>query len=152
MTKPESKFWLRLKKYLDAQPGIHYMRVENSAMPGTPDLNIQIEGYGEVWLELKFIEDWPKRPSTSVKLGQGVSAEQKLWLKKRARAGGKCGVLLGVGHGKNLDVFLYVNPETIQCLDEHTYAEMRMVGWLCSGNVEPFSGLPYALRHLFKEA
>lgn len=63
--------------------------VENAARPGTPDLNC-ISG----WIELKRIYKWPvlKGP---VRV-QHFTVQQRLWLGRRAKAGGKCWLLLQV--------------------------------------------------------
>lgn len=64
--------------------------VENSALPGTPDVN-----YVEGWLELKSVPCWP----TNIKVPLRVehwTPEQKVWHLRRSRAGGETYVLLEV--------------------------------------------------------
>ena len=52
MKKAESKLWSKIKiRYSDT---VHFARVENWAVPGTPDLNCCVEGL-EFWLELKVL-------------------------------------------------------------------------------------------------
>jgi hypothetical protein len=67
------------------------VRVENPALPGTPDINF-IGG----WLELKSMDAWPKRPSTPLKVPH-FTQQQRVWLLRRVRAGGCACVLLRVG-------------------------------------------------------
>ena len=74
--------WL---KDLDAYP------VENPAYPGTPDVNF-LNG----WLELKHLPNWPVRANTPVQLGH-FTPRQRIWLRKRWRAGGGAWLLLQVG-------------------------------------------------------
>lgn len=65
--------------------------VENPVHPGTPDVN-HLNG----WLELKQLPRWPKRSGTPVRVAH-FTAQQRVWLRRRALAGGKVHVLLRVG-------------------------------------------------------
>lgn len=64
--------------------------VENSVRAGTPDVN-----YIGGWLELKQLRGWPRGdgpvPCRHFRVGQRV------WIKRRARMGGRVHVLLQVG-------------------------------------------------------
>lgn len=51
--------------------------VENPAYPGTPDVQ-----YIGGWLELKYLEDWPKREETTVRI-EHFSPQQRVWLLRR---------------------------------------------------------------------
>lgn len=64
--------------------------VENRVNPGTPDV-AHLHG----WIELKQIEDWPKRPSTMVRIDH-YTPEQRLFLRRWWEAGGLCHLLLRV--------------------------------------------------------
>lgn len=64
--------------------------VENPVYPGTPDVN-----YVEGWLELKYADKWPERPSTPLKLPH-FTPQQRIWLLRRWRAGGNAFLLLHV--------------------------------------------------------
>jgi hypothetical protein len=64
--------------------------VENSARAGTPDVN-----YVEGWIELKKLPRWP-RPGEPVRCGH-FRPGQRVWIRRRARAGGRVHVLLQVG-------------------------------------------------------
>lgn len=48
------------------------------------------------WIELKWLEAWPKRDATIVKIDH-YTKEQKHFLLTRGRAGGRCWLLLRVG-------------------------------------------------------
>lgn len=84
MAKPETLFWKKLKKML---PSGHIVRVENPAHPGTPDLNVCIQGV-EIWMELKQEKSLPKRETTPVFTG-ALRPDQILWHTLRHRAGGR---------------------------------------------------------------
>lgn len=65
--------------------------VENGVLPGTPDVEF-IGG----WVELKSVESWPKRADTPLRLPH-FNPEQRAWLRRRCRRGGKAWLLLRVG-------------------------------------------------------
>ena len=59
--------------------GLDAISVENPAYPGTPDIN-----YVGGWLELKWIEDWPKRATTPVVIPH-FTPQQRVWAIRRSR-------------------------------------------------------------------
>ncbi len=67
---------------------LHATPVENPAMPGTGDMN-----YIDGWLELKWLRAWPKRKTTKVRIDH-MTPQQREWLNKRWKAGGKAHILL----------------------------------------------------------
>ena len=62
--------------------------------PGTPDVSFGCNNING-WIELKILEDWPKRPGTIVRI-RHFTAIQRLWLNHRELHGGHCFVLLRV--------------------------------------------------------
>jgi hypothetical protein len=68
------------------------MRVENGSMPGTPDVNICQDGR-EFWVELKDVDDFPKRDTTPVFGREGLRPDQILWITQRVRAQGEVYIL-----------------------------------------------------------
>ncbi len=79
--------WLTAKK---AFVGLHPVRVENPALPGTPDVN-----YVEGWVELKWRRDWPARADTVVEFDHFTN-RQRIWIIERAKANGRVFVLVQV--------------------------------------------------------
>lgn len=75
---------LKNLKSLDGIP------VENSAKPGTQDVNF-VEG----WIELKWLRSWPKRADSIVRIPH-FTQTQKLRQKFRRAAGGRSWLLLQV--------------------------------------------------------
>lgn len=65
--------------------------VENPAYPGTPDVQF-IGG----WLELKYLEDWPAREETTIRIPH-FSQQQRVWLLRRWLACGKLSTHVGLG-------------------------------------------------------
>lgn len=64
--------------------------IENALYAGCPDVEF-IGG----WIELKSLNDWPKRPETLVRI-EHFTMEQRHWLRRRVRRGGKAWLLLRV--------------------------------------------------------
>lgn len=71
---------------------LHGVAVENPAGPGTPDVN-----YIDGWIELKWIRRWPKVPAERPILIHHYTPQQRLWIRRRGRLGGKSFLLLQVG-------------------------------------------------------
>lgn len=90
------------------EAGLDATAVENSVHPGTPDVNYGgtvvdgpdvdhlTERRVEGWLELKVLEKWPSRAGDVVRMPL-VRPEQRVWIDRRHRAGGRVFVLLRVG-------------------------------------------------------
>ena len=103
--------------------------VQTCALPiCTPDLNFCIEALGEYWIELKSLEDWPKRASTLVKI-KHYSKEQKNWLVDRMKAGGNVGLLIRV----DKDYLLFTHPIPIFQIGMYTkemlFNEATKIWW-----------------------
>lgn len=73
--------------------GLDPHRVENVLGVGTPDTN-----YTHGWIELKYLDAWPKRETTIVALPKLRERKaQVVWLTRRWRRGGPAYLLLQVG-------------------------------------------------------
>jgi len=96
-------------KTLDAQP------VENTARPGTPD----VEFVGG-WIELKSLRAWPKRTATPVAV-RSWTAQQRAWHVRRHAAGGHVWVLLRVG----TDWLLFLGTDAARYLGMMCRAELE---------------------------
>ena len=87
----EAAMWQVLRPHLDAL-GLDPVRVENSACPGTPDVN-----YTGGWIELKHENEWPKRVDTPLRVPH-FTPQQRVWLIRRYLKGGRAFMLLRVKH------------------------------------------------------
>lgn len=68
------------------------MAVENRVYPGTADVN-----YIEGWVELKWLPRWPKGCEVDAVRVKHFTPQQRVWLRRRWRKGGRAYVLLQVG-------------------------------------------------------
>ena len=84
----ESDLWKYVKEGMLGR--WHSTRIESSSSNGVPDVTWGIPGKNG-WMELKNIDEWPKRKDTKIKLP--LRAEQKLWIKIRGRLSGSVWVL-----------------------------------------------------------
>jgi hypothetical protein len=77
-----------------------HWKINDNFAGGVPDLFI--EGpETDLWVEVKYLKNIPKRPSTVIDLtnhSKYLSKLQQQWLKRRYARRGDCGVLLGM-HG-----------------------------------------------------
>ena len=89
----EARSWEGLRPRLAAL-GTDPVRVENPALPGTPDVNF-VEG----WTELKAALRWPPKGG-ALRLGHPPTQEQKAWLLRRWLSGGWATLTLRVGSGR----------------------------------------------------
>ena len=92
------------KKLRAAFPKAHIIAIENDVLPGTPDMNLCING-AEYWVELKFLDKWPIRPQTPVKI-KHFTPVQRLFLRQRWNAGGASFLLLKVGETRQYLLFI----------------------------------------------
>ena len=90
----ESGFWRKIRNGIKDPPNTHLVRIENAIYSGTPDVSYCIYGV-EGFFELKYIEDWPVRDATIVRIPH-FRQEQRIWLHDRHVSGGRCYVCLGV--------------------------------------------------------
>jgi hypothetical protein len=91
------------------------MSVENSARPGTPDVECELG-----WLELKEMGRWPKSPELPLRVTH-FRPGQRVWLKRRWRAGGACYVLLKVKH----DWLLFAGDVGADIIGKATQEQLR---------------------------
>lgn len=93
----EAAFWDWLAGQLAAQlPSRVYdvQRVEDMLTQGVPDVNLCVQGR-EFWLELKSLLTLPARATTPVRF-ERYTTDQRNWLRRRWRAGGRAFLLLRV--------------------------------------------------------
>lgn len=87
----EKGAWATLKRVMGDR--WHATRVEDRLQSGIPDVTWGARGV-QGWMELKYLE-WPKRPTTPVKIG--LRPEQAIWLTQRGQVGTYCSILVRVG-------------------------------------------------------
>lgn len=97
MSGPESNFWRTVNLHLF--PFGRLVRVENSALAGTPDVNYVLTRPkpgslpASGWIELKHLDDYPDRRMTPIVI-KHLELEQVLFLEDWAAAGGRAWMLL----------------------------------------------------------
>lgn len=75
---------------------LHARAVECRLGSGGPDVD-----YAHGWIELKILQEWPKKPCTVARLDH-FTPQQRAWLGRRWEVGGLCWVLLQIGTAEML--------------------------------------------------
>ncbi len=123
MRKTEQKLWDRMRNALKGK--IYLERVENIVNPGCPDVDAMWEGI-VLPIELKALEVYPKRRSTSVLGRKGLNRNQLNWWLNWRRWGGSGFIVVGVV----MDVFVVpaIYSDEINSMDR---AQLRkyQVSW-----------------------
>lgn len=91
------------------------MSVENSARPGTPDVECTLG-----WFELKELGRWPKTPEAPLRVAH-FRPGQRVWLRRRWKAGDAAYVLLKVKH----DWLLFAGDVGAEIIGKATQEELR---------------------------
>jgi hypothetical protein len=117
----EAAAYAALRPRLQAR-GLDPQRVENVLAGGTPDCN-----YSAGWIEMKYLEAWPKRESTLVIIRTLVERpEQVAWLRRRWTSGGAAWIMLRVDR----QLLLFAAPDARAVRLGRTRAElMRLACW-----------------------
>jgi len=110
---------------VDALRNLDAIAVENSAYPGTPDV-----AYIGGWIELKESDEWPKRPTTPLRLPH-FTKHQRAWIRRHSHRGGTVFVLLKVG---KKEWFLIDGVEAADKLGVSTRAQIESIARLAFHN------------------
>ena len=103
MAVRETNLWAWLKRGRKLfKKALHLIRIENSVLSGTPDVEGVFEG-SQFWIELKVAE--PQKTETS-KITIKFRPAQIPWIQRRSEAGGRAFVLVQVGAGRTAERYL----------------------------------------------
>lgn len=89
----EASLWTTVSKNMKGEWEIQ--RVENSVGPGTPDVYYTMNSGTMGWLENKHAHEWPKRPSTALRLDH-FTPQQRSFLRRHGKLKANVWILLQV--------------------------------------------------------
>jgi hypothetical protein len=90
------------------------VRVENLVHPGTPDIN-----FNHGWIELKEVVAWPSKP-WHLRIPH-FTIQQKIWLRRRVKHGGRAYLLLKVAS----EWLLFSGERAADLIGESTPEQLR---------------------------
>lgn len=112
------------------------VRVENPALPGTPDVN-----YREGWTELKHADRWPPKGGP-LRLNHPPTGEQRTWLTRRWHSGGEAWLTIRVGKEwlifKGCDVYGLYSAQRDAPPDREELMEAAAAHFTCPRDVADF--------------
>lgn len=121
------------------------MAVENRVYPGTPDVN-----YIGGWVELKWLRRWPKNADVSHVHIDHFTPQQRVWLKRRWRKGGRAFLLL---QAAGQDWLLFDGETAAQAVGRVTRPQLferALVSWKGLNEKELASWLTMDLNDLLQ--
>lgn len=93
--------WAWLGPKCKTMEGLHIERIENSIGAGRPDVNGCFKGSG---FDIELKRGWDEKTSDKIKVK--FQKAQPGWLKKRWKVGGNAWVLIKVGMGAKMRLYL----------------------------------------------
>lgn len=145
----EAQFWSDevRKNLLKFDPQADLTRIENAVQLGTPDVNGCLRRT-DFWLELKNLQRYPTKitkdnPNLIVRIPH-YTQSQRLWHRRRGRAGGRTGVLLRVCYP--VKEYLYFQwPACYKELGNVPVDELRSAATVWQRGTFPTEALAFAL-------
>lgn len=133
----ETALWQHLERVC-AGAGVHLQRIEDKLSQGVPDVNGCWQGR-EFWIELKRLDAWPKRPQTVVRIPHYTN-EQRLWIRRRGRAGGNALLLVQIDQDFLLYNWVYAQ-RVGELISTHmlSTASSRWKGKICAQELLPMA-------------
>lgn len=129
----EHNLWERFRNNL-GHTG-HLTRIEYNVVDGVPDVSFCFGGK-EGYIELKFCDAFPARPTSMVFGGEGLRDSQVAWIHTRVRHGGRVWILAQVDdmiflvHGRHCRKFNRMTAFQIKkAADWETPATMTWNDW-----------------------
>jgi hypothetical protein len=117
----ESAMWEAIRPVLKSCDPV---RIESPISPGVPDVN-----YTLGWIELKYLDAWPVRAGTPVKISH-FTKKQRVWLIRRRMSGGNAFLLLKVGAYEWLLFDGRVAAENIDKVNKEQLTKLCLGRWL----------------------
>lgn len=90
------------------------------------------------WIELKKINEWPKRESTIVRIDH-YTDDQRMWLKRKGKAGGFTWLFLQIK--RDYFLFDWYGAQTIGLVPRKQLDELSYMSWYGKMNWEALSVL-----------
>ena len=126
----ESSLWSWLKQATrELREQLHMCRVENSVWLGMADVEGQLYGDGQFWIELKSSAR-PAKPETPVRFKVKDREAQVQWLTRRWKAGGAAWLLLQVGSATHRKVYLVAGLHAAEVYEGVTEQRLMELDWL----------------------
>lgn len=144
-----SEVWAVLKKHFDGEGD--WVRVENPASPGTPDVNYcwvdqstpapHYQPRHEGWMELKIIAKLPAEGR--IFRVPHFRPEQRVWIERRSRAGGNVWMLVRV---REPALWILLSGAFVKYVNVVTVARLKQYATVWSEGVRfPYAEIANAL-------
>lgn len=120
----EANMWATMR--LQMGKNKHWLeatRHEDTLQLGIADVSFVSTNRVHGWMELKQIDEWPKRESTILKIDH-YTDDQRLWLKRKGKAGGHVWLFVKVGRD-----YLLFDWEAAQRVGKLNKAALYDIAW-----------------------
>jgi penicillin-binding protein-related factor A (putative recombinase) len=142
----ENQLWNTLKQArLVLRDRLHMNRVENSASPGSPDVEGFLEGMGAFQFELKSTER-PTREESPVRFDMKRREKQIEYMARRWAIGGACFWLLQVGSGAGRQIYMLEGDKGTQIRDGMNEDQLRELDLLKNPKFDAAEAVQMAFR------
>ena len=143
--KDEAQFWRDevRPELMRADRNADLTRIENAVQLGTPDVNGCVRRT-DFWLELKALPKHPK-PGAIVKIPH-LTQYQRLWHRRRGKAGGRTGLLLRIaGTNPFTEYFYFQWPAIYHKVGRVPLDELRSCATVYAPREFPREALVFAI-------